>query len=1064
MEAVAVVGLISNVLQFVDLGYKLLSKSKEIYVAGNEEIRSNKDLRFMTQEMKRLSQSLAKGGPMSHITHDEQALLRLAAECERWSDDMLAFLAHLKNPNPESKLAAFKTSVRNYSSRHERSRLENGLNNCRMQLNLQLSSMSRSDILQRLDSLSTSSKLTIEDITSLKCSAESLQQSLPDLAMNISSQFLDQLRDILRTSGNATLKAKQKAFLDTLIYEGMEDRFYHVEPAHAATFRWLLEDNPAPDGDRPTNKNPARDDIKQEIRDRFTNWLRNESGIFHISGKPGAGKSTLMKFLCESELTRHYLEDWSKDRTLIFAKAFFWRLGNNTQNFISLIRSLLYQVLSAAPDMIPSAFPSRWVQIDSLGNTVVQLELGEIEQGFHNLLMNQATFESHKIVFFIDGLDEYKGRHIELVKKLFSWASSNLGNLKICVSSREWNEFMVGFSECPKLRIHDYTHEDISILARDQLKVGSHYPRLVNDIATMFISQKIAYKAEGVFQWVRLVLNAVEDGILNGDNASELESKIDAFPNELGDLYQHLFDSIHVRDRQKVFETLRMTNHMGLDHGLPLIRFWFLNKVVDDPNYAIEMKLGDESDEEIREILEITRRQIYGRCKGFLIMHNYSGGYSSRAFSPPFPNDGEIRFMHSTAYEFLEQLHIKQAIDRVVGHVDVFDRICQTFLAHVKFARPEWYDSDPSDSQDSPFNQELSDIFEFALEKAHIFLDCGISKASGPRFVEFLNEVETVLIKKRGSIKSTYKLHNCLYLKPGSISYANIGTSLSTHTDTLIPIFAISWSIHEFFREKDVACLLPAFRRISISDILMCLLFGAIGNRGPRMKLHYERQCKMLEWCFSKGIASPNHVDINALGLPLVDCMLLSLLYRPSYRLWHNETYIHPKTHLYPLRLLELCLRYGARPQLQLYFYGNYEEKHEPFVRVQPVFARRGVHEGWYTPKTSRIAILAGQRKGTITVRDLVELWFPHDYKVLQRLIDRNERVKNPGIDIHTRGGPSYCQGGLERNWSEVELGEDLFQWHTKVGEVGDIIDCEELNLDESFLSPFGMKGRHKIF
>ncbi|KAI1456045.1 hypothetical protein F4805DRAFT_433650 [Annulohypoxylon moriforme] len=1048
MEAVAVVGLISNVLQFVELGFKLLSASKEMYGAGNEATQSNRDLEFMSRELKRLSRGLVKDGPPSHATDDERILLELADKCEKWADDMLAFLARLKNKNPESKLAAFKASVRNYSARHERSRLKEGLNDCRVQLDVQLNIMARSDILKNLDNLTKSLKLTREDVVILKRSAKSLEESVPGLEMRIGSQFLDQLRGVLQVSDEMILEAKRMLFINALRNVGMEDRFYHVEPAHAATFKWLLEEKPGQDHEPSRNKNSHKYEVKREIRDRFVNWLRNESGIFQISGKPGAGKSTLMKFLCNNELTWDHLKDWSKDKQLIFAKSFFWRLGKDTQTLISLKRSLLHQVLSAAKDLIPIAFPSRWKQVDSHGVTQVQLGLEQIEQGFYNLLTNQKTFETHKLVFFIDGLDEYKGRHIELVKKLFSWTSSSAGNLKICVSSREWNEFMVGFSECPKLRIHEYTYEDILTIARDQLKTDSQYPTLVNNRDMGFITRKIAFKAEGVFQWVCIVLNAVKDGILNGDNTSELNSKIDSFPNELGDLYQHLFDSIHQNDRQKAFETLRMTSYVRFDCYLPLIRVWFLNKVIDEPNYAIRMKLRDASDEEVVDILKIARRQIYGRCKGFLMVQDYPEEH--HFFSPPLPNNGEVSFMHSTAYEFLEQSHIKQIIDQVVGHTNVFDRICQTFLAYAKFARPEWYDFDPSKSIDAPFNEELSTIFILAFEKEHMFSGRNASKHRVSCFVEFLKELETTIIAKRGPHETPYKVQNCIHAQPSNSPPANMSKNGSVKPDMLIKLFAFSWSVPEFFQD-----VVPTFDWGALREDPLCLLLGTMGKRGSRMKVYYERLCLMLEWCFSKGVISPDYPVASRPGLSLVDSLLHLFIYRPGFQLWYNETDIDLNTHLYPLRLLELCLRYGARPQLQLLFFNVPGQDDKGFVRVLPskvlpISTKNYVHEGWLTPKTSPLIALASRLKGKVTIRDLTELWFPHDYKVLQELIDRNEQDRRPEIDIETRTIPSYFHDEPGRNWSESELGEDLFQWHIEMPGFGDIVDCTELDPDKS--------------
>lgn len=143
MEALAAVGLASNVLQFIDVGYKVLSASKEMYGAGNEMSRSNKDIESISREMKRLSLDLSSHVPTSQPTEDEQALLRLTTECERWSDDMLALLSRLGNRNPNSKFEALRAAWRNHKMQHERNRLERGLDAWRKQLDIQLTSMSR---------------------------------------------------------------------------------------------------------------------------------------------------------------------------------------------------------------------------------------------------------------------------------------------------------------------------------------------------------------------------------------------------------------------------------------------------------------------------------------------------------------------------------------------------------------------------------------------------------------------------------------------------------------------------------------------------------------------------------------------------------------------------------------------------------------------------------------------------------------------------------------------------------------------------------------------------------
>jgi hypothetical protein len=42
----------------------------------------------------------------------------------------------------------------------------------------------------------------------------------------------------------------------------------------------------------------------------FSQWLQVGTGLFWIHGKPGSGKSTLMKLIFQSDITRNLLHDW----------------------------------------------------------------------------------------------------------------------------------------------------------------------------------------------------------------------------------------------------------------------------------------------------------------------------------------------------------------------------------------------------------------------------------------------------------------------------------------------------------------------------------------------------------------------------------------------------------------------------------------------------------------------------------------------------------------------------------------------------------------------------------
>lgn len=78
-------------------------------------------------------------------------------------------------------------------------------------------------------------------------------------------------------------------------------------------------------------------------------WLANDVGIFFISGKPGTGKSTIMRYIHEDERTiKHFLGRKQKLPALI--SFFFHDLGiPSEKTFSGMLHALLCQLLHKVP-------------------------------------------------------------------------------------------------------------------------------------------------------------------------------------------------------------------------------------------------------------------------------------------------------------------------------------------------------------------------------------------------------------------------------------------------------------------------------------------------------------------------------------------------------------------------------------------------------------------------------------------------------------------------------------------------------------------------------------------
>jgi hypothetical protein len=81
-----------------------------------------------------------------------------------------------------------------------------------------------------------------------------------------------------------------------------------------------------------------------QTRQSFHHCLHSENGVFYISGKPGSGKSILMKFTCLEDKTTDELKAWAGDKVLVFARFFFWAAGTEKQRSLEgLYRVILWE-------------------------------------------------------------------------------------------------------------------------------------------------------------------------------------------------------------------------------------------------------------------------------------------------------------------------------------------------------------------------------------------------------------------------------------------------------------------------------------------------------------------------------------------------------------------------------------------------------------------------------------------------------------------------------------------------------------------------------------------------
>jgi hypothetical protein len=113
--------------------------------------------------------------------------------------------------------------------------------------------------------------------------------------------------------------------LDSLDFAERSQRYERIMKAYQTTFDWIFE--------------------KSELG--LLPWLRKGTGIYWIQGKPGSGKSTLMKFLHDYPRTSEILYQWRLGLEHTSAWFFFNERGSYIEkSFEGLLRSVVREMIS----------------------------------------------------------------------------------------------------------------------------------------------------------------------------------------------------------------------------------------------------------------------------------------------------------------------------------------------------------------------------------------------------------------------------------------------------------------------------------------------------------------------------------------------------------------------------------------------------------------------------------------------------------------------------------------------------------------------------------------------
>jgi hypothetical protein len=134
METLATIGLVGNIIQFVDFSEKLLAKSVQLYHSYDGALVENIDIETATNNLLILNKKLKDD---AIIVGDEQ-LQRLCLACQNAGNDLLVELNKVKVKNRQQVWQSVRKALRSVCSKEKIKELEQRLTKFKEELDFYL--------------------------------------------------------------------------------------------------------------------------------------------------------------------------------------------------------------------------------------------------------------------------------------------------------------------------------------------------------------------------------------------------------------------------------------------------------------------------------------------------------------------------------------------------------------------------------------------------------------------------------------------------------------------------------------------------------------------------------------------------------------------------------------------------------------------------------------------------------------------------------------------------------------------------------------------------------------
>ena len=520
---------------------------------------------------------------------------------------------------------------------------------------------------------------------------------------------------------------ESKKLRESFLFEGMFEREENVVDSEDAVFEESFYDLPESRPAKTEGSTPMAeyvrvsryDKIVRERLQMFNQWLAGGHEVFWVTGLPGAGKSTMMKFFSQRNRTKVELQRWGGPEVHII-RYYAWDLGRNKmqKTLAGLLCSWMYQLL-LQDDGGYTAFI-----LDNFPEARNRREYRDWNEAAIQKLLKKllSSFPDRHYCFFIDGLDELSSMsEVEKLMKFLGFIR-NFENVKICVSSRPDEVFRIYLEGEPTIKVQELTYRSMAQYAEQNLDLDSTGWYLNNSTTTWSPDQRqtmirlLLDKAEGVFLWLSVVIENIKHGKVLQDTWEESLSELKKLPRGMSQLYTNMWNRLgddKVRLQQSAAEYINLLVHHAeiepdFQSNGPL---GVLGLIVAKKNMFSEPLASLDDVARVfgdRTWLSQTIREVPVRSLGFLKINNHSEWLYEEEQEPIM--DGalyslseaflyqEYSFVHRSAHEFFINTETGKMI-REYDKTEPYGRYLrlargqyiETCLAHIHRSIDSWY-------------------------------------------------------------------------------------------------------------------------------------------------------------------------------------------------------------------------------------------------------------------------------------------------------------------------------------------------------------------------------------